>query len=164
MVATPNSESYRLANLKPTSLPLPPSTSQPYSSLGYGSDLYLTNPNVSDLPVLYQQWQEGHDTWPWVWCQRNENGPHHVFVLDGTNWEDVKKIESLSKSSVNNNLIVVVPDMSVLMGSLWGLNWFLNHRCAVIEGRIKLHHKKEKIMMLEDERIIAYDTLNINKG
>ena len=82
-------------------------------------------------------------------------------MLDGTSWDDVKKIEELSKSSVNNNLIVVVPQMSILLGSVWGLKWFLDHRCAVIEGRVKLLHEEEKIMMLEDERIIAFDTLNV---
>ena len=137
------------------------SDTSPYSDLDYGCDLYVKNPKVEDLPVLYEKWQSGSDVWPWVWCQRNENGPHHVFVMGGVRWDegDLKSIEQRSRDNVNNNIVVVVKDERAMKESK-GMEWFLQRRCAVIEGTAKFQHEEARLLMLEDERIIAYDSIS----
>merc|ERR1711991_1239537 len=51
------------------------------------SAVFRENKVVWNLRGLYEKWQTSEDdeTWPWVWCQRNESGPHHVFVNVGPN-------------------------------------------------------------------------------
>lgn len=42
-----------------------------------------------------------------------------------------------------------------------GLSWFYQNRCGVIEGQVQLFDAKAKILMLDDERIIAFDSCSI---
>ncbi|GMH85235.1 hypothetical protein TrVE_jg5415 [Triparma verrucosa] len=140
-----------------------------YPKLGYGSDLYIKNPKVSDLRILYSRWASGSDVWPWIWCHRNANGPHHVFVLSSTdlNTEQAKallqQIERLAKSSPNNNIVVIVDNESKLASAPGspGLDWFYKNRCGLVEGRVKLFDADSKILMLDDERVIAFDSCSI---
>ena len=73
------------------------------------------------------------------------------------------QIESLAKSSPNNNLIVIVDSEAALSSAPGspGLNWFFENRCAVIEGKVILFDARTKMLMLEDERIIAFDSCSI---
>ena len=75
-----------------------------YSRLGYGSDLYLTDPQTSDLRLLVRAWEAASGVWPWVWTWRNPCGPHHAFV--GTNARVGTAIDELA-NEVHNNIVVV---------------------------------------------------------
>ena len=42
-----------------------------------------------------------------------------------------------------------------------GLEWFYRNRCGVVEGRVSLFHAQAKMLMLDDERVIAFDSCSV---
>ena len=53
-----------------------------------------------NLRGLLKQWHESDDdeTWPWVWCQHNPDGLHHVFVNVGADTVRAKKLRASSQT------------------------------------------------------------------
>eukprot|EP00628_Pelagophyceae_sp_CCMP2097_P007223 CAMPEP_0184124690 /NCGR_PEP_ID=MMETSP0974-20121125/24646_1 /TAXON_ID=483370 /ORGANISM="non described non described, Strain CCMP2097" /LENGTH=179 /DNA_ID=CAMNT_0026427993 /DNA_START=48 /DNA_END=584 /DNA_ORIENTATION=- len=121
--------------------------SRAYPRLGYGSDVYLTDPQTSDLQPLVRAWESGGDVWPWVWTWRNPCGPHHVFV--GTNARVDAAINELAKD-VRNNIVVVVGSPEDISDEAY----YYERRCAIVHSTVKLFDAGAKILMLADERII----------
>lgn len=120
-------------------------------------DCYIHSPTVDDLPLLLSKFEDdGLDVWPWVWIHANENGPHHVFV--GINDHVLKRLVELRTESCQNNLLLIVQDEKDVAG--YGEILQESH-CGVIVGTIELLHPRDRILMLEDERIIVFDTLTM---
>ena len=110
-----------------------------------------------DLPRLVAQWQasDNEETWPWVWCQHNPTGPHHVFV--GLGAGTLAQIRGVSAADASNNITVVIRDDGELARR--GLSEAQLHalRCAVVRERVAQIDAESKLLMLRDERVIAYD-------
>ena len=120
-------------------------------------DLYVHKTKRGDLKMLVNEFAKGKNVWPWVWTHRNENGPHFVFV--GSNKDSDEKIKMLAKQSPQNNLLVVATTKDSLSKPL---SFYYENRCGVIENvEVELIDSTEKILMLDDERIICFDELNI---
>ncbi len=119
-------------------------------------DLYVSDPTVEDLPVLYKEFQKGSEVWPWVWLWRNEYGPHHVFV--GVNAAVRKRIEELASDRRNNILLV---DPARQRGAYASDAFYHKCRCAIVENQVALMDPRNKILMLDDERVAAFDECTI---
>ena len=98
------------------------------------------------------------ETWPWVWCQPNPNGPHHVFV--GCDASLLGRARALMLESPQNNLTIVV-DSADSLAKLAPLEQFFEAGCAVVEGEVVQLEAKDRVMMLGDERIICFDKCHI---
>lgn len=121
-------------------------------------DVYIENPTKEDLKGLLQQFEEGKEVWPWIWTWRNANGPHYVFV--GTDSCSDEKIKQLANASVRNNILVITDNKSRLLNS--DREFYYKHRCGLIENvSIAEMDVEEKIIMLDDERVIVFDELHI---
>jgi hypothetical protein len=119
---------------------------------------HLRKPGVAhwDLRGLVDLWRNSKDeTWPWVWCDRNPVGPHHVFI--NVNARTLEQVTKVCADDRRNNLTVVVRSMDDLTrynltpSDLWA------HRCAIIEVPLQEIDTENCILMLADERIILYD-------
>jgi len=115
-----------------------------------------------DLPGLLAAWRASpsEETWPWVWTQPNSSGPHHVFLGFGPG--TLAHIALAAQADARNNLTVVLPEASEEGGDvltqhgtteaqLFGLG------CAIIRARVAQLDTKSKLLMLSDERILAFD-------
>ena len=128
-------------------------------------DYYVKNPTADDLPVLLQKFdEEGLDVWPWVWTHPNENGPHHVFV--GMDGHAVKRIEELRRASSQNNILIVAStetlDKAAEEAGYNSTDIYNDCHCGIVtDAELQLLHVKSKILMLDDERVIAFDYLTI---
>ena len=147
---------------------VPPQTStfkQQYSSIQeyYGHsaddfDIYLTSVKKEDLKFLFRANQEGLDVWPWIWTQPNESGPHHVFVgkIEEEQLEEIKKL----KESVHNINILVISD-SESVGKI--VDRLYELECGIVlDTQIELADLENRMIMLEDERIICFTRMYIN--
>ena len=125
------------------------------------ANAYRSKQYVWDLNGLLKRWQasEEEETWPWVWTQRNPNGPHFVFV--GVDSRTLNACEAACEASENHNLTLVVRSLEDLEEKGYDPADFYAHRCAIIESRPSQIDFDHKILMLEDERIMCYDTLTV---
>lgn len=122
---------------------------------------YRRNVQTWDLVGLLKRWQTGGDdeTWPWIWTQRNPNGPHFVFI--GVDKFTLPACEAACSASENHNLTLVVRSLADLEKVGYDPADFYAQRCAIIESCPSQIDFDHKILMLEDERIMCYDTLTI---
>ena len=121
-------------------------------------DMYIDNPTSSDLIKLYKAHQNGNEVWPWIWTQTNTNGPHHVFV-GPISIEDLKQIKKLKDTIPNCNLLVITTNES-LQSLPEGEESLYQYECGlVIDTPVTLLDSENKILMLEDERVINYTKL-----
>ncbi len=113
---------------------------------------------VWDLKGLMNVWENssGEESWPWVWCWHNPVGPHHVFIQ--VSKDTLHQTSRICRESERNNLTVVVRSMNDLKSFDLTPEMLYKNRCAIIEGvSMQQIDTENKIMMLNDERIIAYD-------
>ena len=121
-------------------------------------DMYIDNPTRSDLIKLYTAHQKGYEVWPWIWTQPNSNGPHHVFV-GPISTDDLKQIKKLKDTIPNCNLLVITTEES-LKSLPEGEESLYQYECGlIIDTPVKLLDSENKILMLEDERVINYTKL-----
>ena len=121
-------------------------------------DMYIDNPTRDDLIKLYKAHQNGNEVWPWIWTQPNSNGPHHVFI-GPISIEDLKQIKKLKETIPNCNLLVITTEES-LKSLPEGEQSLYRYECGlVIDTPVKLLDSENKILMLEDERVINYTML-----
>lgn len=108
-----------------------------------------------DLSKLVDIWRDSKEEgWPWVWCDRNPVGPHHLFI--GVNGSTLSRVAALSRESVNNNITVVVSERDLVQAGVSEAQ--LNAlRAAVIFVPVQQLNVANRIVMLADERIIVYD-------
>ena len=92
-----------------------------------------------------------------------------MFVLSATDLRTqqgralLEQIEGLAESSPNNNIVVIASSQESLDAAPGspGLEWFYRNRRGVIEGRVSLFHAEAKMLMLDDERVIAFDSCSV---
>ena len=128
-------------------------------------DYYVKNPTVDDLPILLKKFDdENQDVWPWIWTHPNsDNGPHYVFL--GMNAATIQRIQELRGQSPNHNLLVIASQDALQKAARdAGVPFSVYHDChcgLVTDAELQLLHVKSKILMLDDERVIAFDFLTI---
>ena len=119
---------------------------------------------VWDLRGLLQQWHasDEEETWPWVWCQRNASGPHHVFVNVGPDTlSQVRALaaaDDIAGSGFHN--VTVIAESRAAIEKHCSVQDLYDARCAIVEGQSPRQiDTTDKVMMLDDERIICFDRL-----
>jgi hypothetical protein len=129
---------------------------------GYNADdfdIYLTSVKKEDLKFLFRAYQEGLDVWPWIWTQPNETGPHHVFVgkIEEAQLEEIKK---LKERVLNINILVISDSESV---QKLGVDRLYKLECGIVlDTQIELADLENRMIMLEDERIICFTRMYVN--
>jgi hypothetical protein len=126
-------------------------------------DFYITNPTAKDLPLLLHKFDvEGLDVWPWIWTHPNNDGPHYVFC--GVNKHVVQQIREIRAASPQNNILIIAPSQAILDEAA-GDDPEVYNRChcgIVTDSTLELLNHEAKILMLKDERIVAFDYLIIS--
>lgn len=112
-----------------------------------------------DLPSLVDVWRHSPDeAWPWVWCDRNPVGPHHLFI--GVDASTLSAVAALSLASVSNNITVICSARDLAEADITESQ--LNaHRAAVILVPVQQLDVGSKMVMLADERILVFDTAHL---
>lgn len=124
-------------------------------------DLYIKNPMGDDLPKLLHAFDnEGKEVWPWIWTHPNSDGPHFVFI--GINEFYLQEIQRIRATSPNHNILIIA-DQQSLEKATQGDPTILNKcQCGIVtDSTLALLNVQAKILMLKDERVIAYDHLTI---
>ena len=109
------------------------------------------------LPAsAFRYWQtlDEEECWPWVWCQPNPNGPHHVFV--GVDETLLERCRAVMAASPRNNITVIVRDEASLRQHA-PLEHYFQAGAAVIEGEVAQFDAPDRVLMMADERIICFD-------
>merc|ERR1740133_395139 len=126
-------------------------------------DIYISNPTANDLPYLLNQFDEhGKEVWPWIWTQQNETGPHFVFV--GVNIDTLDRIRRLRLTSPTYNILLIASEESIREAATEAgdPNIYDDTHCGIVsDASLKLLNVEAKILMLSDERVIAFDSLTI---
>ena len=111
------------------------------------------------LKEILNRHEQGLDQdWPWVWCQRNPNGPLYVFV--GVDRETLGKCQQVAAAHVNHNLLLIATDQQIRDAGCTEHD-FEKCRCGIHPGPVAELDLCHKICMLEDERVVAFDQLTI---
>ena len=122
-------------------------------------DIYIDDPQKKHLTYLLEEFEKGKNVWPWIWTWRNQNGPHHVFV--GTNAKVNELIEELANASERNNLLVITDDNGGRRLTK-DPSFYFKHRCGLVENvTVQEIDSAAKIILLSDQRIIAFDELHV---
>ena len=109
------------------------------------------------LPAsAFRYWQtlDEEECWPWVWCQPNPNGPHHVFV--GVDETLLERCRAVTAASPRNNITVIIRDEASLRQHA-PLEHYFQAGAAVIEGEVAQFDAPDRVLMMADERIICFD-------
>ena len=112
---------------------------------------------VWDLKGLVDEWLESTDeaeSWPWLWCQPNPNGPHHLFI--GASRDVLVRAQEIMKKDARCNITCIV-NSSAELEQFAPLSSYYKAGCAVIEVPVRQFDVRNKILMLEDERILCFD-------
>lgn len=124
-------------------------------------DFYISNPTVQDLPILLKKFDvDGLEVWPWIWTHPNNDGPHHVFV--GVDEESLVEIQRLRDESNQNNILVIASKERLMEVAMARNDPEIYARCQcglVEDSKVQLLNHDAKILMLDDERVIAFDRL-----
>lgn len=125
-------------------------------------DYYVRNPTVEDLPVLLHKFDvENLEVWPWIWTHPNSNGPHYVF--HGVTAETIIQIRQIRAASVQNNILIIADSASLEKAAVADPNVYSECHCGLVtDSTLQLLNAKAKILMLQDERVIAFDYLVIS--
>lgn len=126
-------------------------------------DLYISKPTAKDLPILLQKFEEeGKEVWPWIWTHPNNDGPHYVFV--GICEETLVRIQRLRDESNQNNILIIASEerLRAVANAKNDPNVYERCQCGlVIDSKVEILNHEAKILMLDDERVIAFDCLTI---
>ena len=126
-------------------------------------DIYINNPTAEDLPYLLNQFEEhGKEVWPWIWTHPNEAGPHFVFI--GVNVDTLDQIRKLRSKSLAYNILVIASEKSIIEAAneAGDPNIYEETHCGIVsDATLELLNAEAKILMLSDERVIAFDSLTI---
>jgi hypothetical protein len=132
-------------------------------------DYYVRHPTADDLPVLLEKFDhQQQEVWPWIWTHPNDNGPHHVFVGKALTAELLEKLERIRAESPQNNILLLLStpeeNATTVPGMQQGTVATILERChcGVVTGaKLELLNAEHKILMLDDERVVAFDYLTI---
>lgn len=153
-------------------------------------DYYITKSQMSKdhLPILLHKFDhENLDVWPWIWTHPNNDGPHHVYI--GINHDILDDIEKLcsGENSEQINILIVASEGALRKVAMERkqkscradkkrdsehsddddkdddcMNIYCRYQCGlVIDSQLELLNEDAKILMLNDERVVAYDFITI---
>ena len=126
-------------------------------------DLYISKPTIQDLPILLQKFDEENlEVWPWIWTHPNNDGPHYVFV--GISEESLVQIQRLRNESNQNNILIIASERQLMDVAKARNDVGIYERCQcglVVDSKVELLNHEAKILMLDDERVIAFDCLTL---
>ena len=126
-------------------------------------DIYIKNPTAEDLPYLLSQFDEhGKEVWPWIWTHPNATGPHFVFV--GVTHDTLRRIRQLRSISSTYNILLIASEKSIRKAAkeVDDPNIYEETFCGIVtDASLELLNVEAKILMLSDERVIAFDSLTI---
>ncbi|GFH56256.1 hypothetical protein CTEN210_12732 [Chaetoceros tenuissimus] len=124
-------------------------------------DYYVSKPTIEDLPVLLHKFDVlNMEVWPWIWVHLNHDGPHHVFV--GISEDSLDEIQRLRNESERNNILIIAPEEKLKEVAMKRNDPEIYERCQcglVMDSKLELLNHEAKILMLDDERVIAFDRL-----
>lgn len=121
-------------------------------------DMYLDKPKRTDLIKLFNAHNRGLAVWPWIWTQPNDNGPHHVIV-GSVSIDVLERIKRIKETIPNVNLLVIT-DRESVQSLPEGEESLYRYECGlVLDTPVTLSDHKNKILMLEDERVVNYTKL-----
>ena len=130
-------------------------------------DYYVTKSEMTKehLPLLLHKFDNDDlEVWPWIWTHPNENGPHHVFI--GVSDKILDEIEILfQKNNGTLNILIIASEQSLRSAAMARNDEHIYSRCQcglVTDSQMKLLNEDAKILMLQDERVIAFDYLTIS--
>ena len=111
-----------------------------------------------NLKRLLDTWdqEDGEETWPWVWTWHNEHGTHAVFV--GVDNHTLQECQRFAEESPQHNLTLVASTDEISSQGLTADDFYA-HRCAIIDSSPKQIDMQHQILMLEDERLVCYDSI-----
>lgn len=131
-------------------------------------DYYIQKPTADDLPTLLHKFDDdGLEVWPWIWTHPNDNGPHYVFIGKTVTSTIVQRIQEIREESPQNNILIIISDdESTLQQAAKEAgadeSVFDRCHCGIVTGaNLELLNIKNKILMLDDERVITFDYLTI---
>lgn len=110
------------------------------------------------LKQIMDEHRDGKENWPWVWCHRNENGP--LYVFSGVNKDTLCKCQQVAAANSNYNLLLIATQEEIERHGFTEKD-FYKCRCGVHPGPIAELDLCNDILMLEDERIVEFDNLEI---
>ena len=114
---------------------------------------------VWNLKGIVDRWSsEDDDEMALGWCVHNENGPNR-FLLESTS---PLCYEQSTSEKCTNNLTLVIKDIQDLEKYGYTVSDFYHQRFVVHISNPKEMDFQNKILMLEDERIVCYDRLYIS--
>lgn len=127
-------------------------------------DYYVINPTIDDLPVLLQKFDDDdEDVWPWIWTHPNKDGRHHVFVgISEDSLDEIQRLRNDNDDNHNNNILIIASKEKLKEIALKRNDPNIYERChcgLVTDSRLQLLNHNAKILMLDDERVIAFDRL-----
>lgn len=110
------------------------------------------------LKQILDEHYEGKDNWPWVWCHRNQNGP--LYVFSGVDKDTLWKCQQVAAANPNHNLLLIATQEQIAQVGAT-VEDFFKCRCGIHPGPIAELDLCNKIFMLEDERVVEFDHLQI---
>jgi hypothetical protein len=122
------------------------------------TDSFRKTSTIWNLKRLLDTWEheDGEETWPWVWAWHNKNQTQAVFV--GVDKETLNECQRFAEESPQHNLTLVASPNEICGQGLTPEDFYM-HRCAIIDSPPKQIDMENRILMLEDERLICYDSL-----
>jgi hypothetical protein len=94
---------------------------------------------------------------PWLWTQRNEDGPHYVFV--GVTKDTLSKCQQISSASPQHNILLIADESEIVKYAT--ADDFYKARCAIHDAKPIEIDWENKILLLGDERLVEFDELVI---
>ena len=109
------------------------------------------------LKELVDAHKAGIEGWPWLWTQRNPDGPHYVFV--GVAKDTLLKCQQISSASPQHNILLIADESEIVKFAT--ADDFYKARCAIHDAKPIEIDWENKILLLGDERLVEFDELVI---
>jgi hypothetical protein len=109
------------------------------------------------LKEMVDAHKAGIEGWPWLWTQRNSDGPHYVFV--GVTKDTLLKCQQISSACPQHNILLIADESEI--DKYATADDFYKARCAIHDAKPIEIDWKNKILLLGDERLVEFDELVI---
>jgi hypothetical protein len=109
------------------------------------------------LKELVDAHKAGIEGWPWLWTQRNPDGPHYVFV--GVTKDTLSKCQHIAQASPQHNILLIADESEIEKYTT--AEDFYKARCAIHDAKPIEIDWGNKILLLGDERLVEFDELVI---
>jgi hypothetical protein len=115
---------------------------------------FLCNKPIWDLKGLVDDWLETeHESWPWIWTQPNPTGPHHCFI--GASSSVLPRAREIMKADPSCNITCICATSD--LEEFAPIESYYQAGCAVIEIPVRQFDTTNRILLLDDERIVCFD-------